>query len=256
MQPRGQDTDVESIKERVARACRVLGALDLVKAATGHASARLPGTDRVFIRARGDGELGVRFTTREQVVEVDHDGRLVEANDMGLEAPREVFIHTAVYRARPDVSGVVHAHPLTCVLMSVCGKPLLPLHGAYDPPSARLALKGIPVFPRTYLCDTPERGDDLASSLGTSSCCMMTGHGITTCGPNVEEAVLTSIHLNDLAEINYKAALIGGGTPIPEDERDWILEGERFTASTSDGGLPRGRAAALWRYYCSVAGEH
>jgi ribulose-5-phosphate 4-epimerase/fuculose-1-phosphate aldolase len=246
---------VDALRARVARVCRVLGGLDLMKAATGHASARLPGTDRVFIRGRGDEEAGLRFTMPEQIVEVDLSGRLVESLTPGVEAPREVFIHTSVYRQRPEVFGVVHGHPLTVVLMSMSGKPLLPLHGAYDPPSARLAIQGIPIYPRTYLCDTPARGDELAEAIGASSCCIMRGHGSTTCGPNVEEAALTTIHLNDLADINYKAAMIGGCESIPDDERDWILSGERFAASTQNGAHPQGRAGSLWRYYCSVAGE-
>jgi ribulose-5-phosphate 4-epimerase/fuculose-1-phosphate aldolase len=244
--------DVDTLRERVAQACRIMGELELAKAATGHASARLPGTDRIFIRARGPGELGVRFTTADQIVEVDLDGNLVAKNTSGLEAPKEVFIHTAVYKARPDVFGVVHGHPLSVVLLTICNKPLLPLYGAYDPPSARLAIEGIPLYPRSFLCDTPERGEDLASMLGPSSCCLMQGHGITTCGPNVEEATLTAIHLNDLADINYKAALLGGAQPIPDSEQGWIAESETFAPSVTNGAVPKGRAAVLWRYYCSL----
>src|SRR6185312_13402650 len=207
-------SDVDTLRERVAQACRIMGELDLAKAATGHASARLPGTNRIFIRARGPGELGVRFTTKDQIVEVDLDGKLVEVNSKGLEAPKEVFIHTAIYKARADVFGVVHGHPLSVVLFTICNKPLLPLYGAYDPPSAKLAIEGVRSFPQSFLCDTPKRGEDLAKTLGASSCCTMRGHGITTCGPNVEEATLTAIHLNDLADINYKAALLGGAQPI------------------------------------------
>lgn len=244
--------EVETLRERVAQACRIMGELELAKAATGHASARLPGTDRVFIRARGSGELGMRFTTKDQIVEVDIDGKLTATSINGLEAPKEVFIHTAVYKARDDVFGVVHGHPLSVVLFTICNKPLLPLYGAYDPPSAKLAIDGVPLYPRSFLCDNPERGKDLAATLGQSSCCMMQGHGITTCGPNVEEATLTAIHLNDLADINYKAALLGGQGPIPIDEQQWITESETFAPSVVGGALPKGRAAVLWRYYRSL----
>jgi len=244
--------DVDMLRQRVAQACRIMGQLELAKAATGHASARLPGTDRIFIRARGPGEVGVRFTTTDHIVEVDLDGHLVEKSQTGLEAPKEVFIHTAVYKARADVFGVVHGHPLSFVLLTICNKPLLPLYGAYDPPSARLAVEGVPLYPRSFLCDSPERGEDLATTIGQSSCCMMQGHGITTCGPNVEEAALTAIHLTDLADINYKAALLGGQQPIPDAELRWIAESETFAASVTRGALPQGRAAVLWRYYCSL----
>ncbi len=107
---------IEDLKQRVAQSCRVLGAMGLAKGATGHTSARLPGTDRIFVRARGPGELGVRFTTSQQVIEVGLDGEPVEKCDRELDSPREVFIHTQVYKARPDVFAVVHVHPLPVVV--------------------------------------------------------------------------------------------------------------------------------------------
>ena len=247
-------TEIDDLKVRVAQACRVLGALGLAKGATGHASARIPGTNRVFIRARGPGELGVRFTTPEQVVEVGLDGKLAHANDQGLEAPLEVFIHTSLYKARPDVQAVIHVHPLPVVLFTICRKPLLPLYGAYDPSSAKLAFKPIPTYPRSILCDTPERGDELAATMGANNCCMMRGHGISTAGPNVEEAALTAIHLTNLAEVNYQAQLLGDPQPIPQEEQDFFMRGDLNPKAGTPGAPPTGRDAALWKYYVSLAG--
>ena len=46
---------MEELRERVARACRVLGKLELTKSASGHISARAPGTETLLIRARSRG---------------------------------------------------------------------------------------------------------------------------------------------------------------------------------------------------------
>jgi ribulose-5-phosphate 4-epimerase/fuculose-1-phosphate aldolase len=246
-------SESDELRARVAQSCRVLGGLGLAKGATGHSSARLPGTNRIFIRARGPGELGVRFTTPDQVIEVDLDGKPVQKNDKGLEAPMEVFIHTSIYKARPEVNAVVHVHPLPVVLFTITRKTLLPLYGAYDPASAKLAIKGIPTYPRSILCDTPERGDELAAAMGQSDCCMMRGHGISTAGVNVEEASLTAIHLTNLAEVNYQANLLGDPHPIPQDEQDFVMAIDSKAPNSSPGALPVGRNAALWRYYCSLA---
>ena len=234
--------DIEDLKRRVAQSCRVLGTLGLAKGATGHSSARLPGTDRIFVRARGPGELGVRFTTPEQVIEVGLDGRPVEKSNKGLESPLEVFIHTQVYKARPDVLAVVHVHPLPVVLFTICNKPLLPLYGAYDPASSRLAIEGIPLYPRSILVDNVERGDELAVAMGSSNCCMMKGHGITTAGRNVEEASLTAIHLNNLAEVNYQANLLGDPQAIPPDEQDFIMNVDSTMPVPDPGAPPVARA--------------
>ena len=47
-----------------------------------------------------------------------------------------------LYKTRPDVQCVVHVHPLTVVLFTICNKPLLPLYGAYDPSGQRTVRMG------------------------------------------------------------------------------------------------------------------
>jgi 3,4-dihydroxyphthalate decarboxylase len=242
------------LRERVAEACRVLGRLDLTKAATGHVSARIPGSDRALVRARGPGELGVRYTTARQILEVDLDGKAIGAVEAGLESPIEVFIHTAIYRARPEVNAVVHVHPTAVVLFTICNKPLLPLYGAYDPSSLALALEGIPTYERSILISTPELGTELARAIGQSSTCMMRGHGITTVGASVEEAALAAIHLNDLATINYQARLLGDPVPIPQEEQEAFRRGPS-ARDRAGSGAPGGRVAALWRYYCALTAD-
>jgi ribulose-5-phosphate 4-epimerase/fuculose-1-phosphate aldolase len=239
-------SEFDDLRARVAEACRVLARLDLTKAATGHVSARIPGSERVLIRARGPGELGVRYTSDKQVVEVDLDGQLIGAHEPGLAAPNEVFIHTALYKARPDVNSVVHIHPATVVLFTICDKPLLPIFGAYDPSALQLALEGIPTFDRSILVSTPELGNELARTIGTHKTCMMRGHGITTAGGTVEEAALYAIQLNELATMNYQARLLGDPRPISDEDQAAF----RNTARSSGG--PKSRVAAAWRYYCTL----
>jgi len=242
------------LREGVAEACRVLARLDLTKAATGHVSARVPGADRVLVRARGPGELGVRYTTAKQIIEVDFDGKPVGALGEGLAAPVEVFIHTAIYRARPEVNAVVHVHPLTVVLFTICNKPLLPLHGAFDPSSLQIALEGVPTFERSILISTPELGAELARAIGKSSTCMMRGHGITTVGASIEEAALAAIHLNDLATVNYQARLLGDPQPISKEDQETFRRA-LMTRERSASGKPAGRGAALWRYYLALTAD-
>ncbi len=246
--------NTDDLRERVAESCRVLGTLDLTKAATGHVSARIPGTDRFLMRARGDNELGVRYTTAEQVIECDLDGKLIDARGSGVGLPIEVFIHSGVYRARPDVNCVVHMHPPTVVLFTIVDKPLLPIFGAYDPSAMRLALDGIPRYDSSVLISNPKLGAELAETLGKSPTCLMRGHGITAAGPTVEEASLYAIALNELAEMNYRALLIG--TPRPISDADQKAFGDLTLKADKQGPAGRrgGRQGALWRYYVELTG--
>ena len=113
-------------RELLAKACRVMGKLDVTKSTFGHISQRLPGEDLLLIRARGPGESGIRFTAPDDIILVDFDGRKVEGR-ADLDVPKEVFIHTCLFKARPELRAVLHAHPATVMLFTICNKPLLPL---------------------------------------------------------------------------------------------------------------------------------
>lgn len=245
--------EIDRLRERVALACRVLGSLELA-GTTGHVSARIPGTERVLIRARGPGELGVPFTQKEQIVEVGFDGELVRPNDQGLKSPIEVYIHTEVYRKRPDVHSVVHVHPPTVVLFTVCDKPLLPIIGAYHPAALQLLLDGIPTYERSTLVSSAQRGRDLAERMGAANVCLMRGHGITAAAGSVEEAALAAIYLNELASMNYRAYLLGKPAPIASEDQEEFRSLER-PDGMGTAGEPQGRAVAAWRYYRTLTGQ-
>lgn len=232
-------------RDLVARSCRILGTLDLTRENTGHVSMRVA-EDVVLIRARGPAEAGVRYTTAEAVISVDLAGNTLEGAK-GLEPPLEMAIHTAIYRARPDVRSVVHVHPPIVVLLTVCDRPLAPLYGAYDPTGLRLAESGIATFDRSVLIATPALGDALAMTLGTKSACLMRGHGLTTAGATVEAATITAIKVNELALMNYRAALLGNARPISDEDR---------AAFAADGaGTRPERSSAVWRYYARLADD-
>jgi L-fuculose-phosphate aldolase len=251
-------SDIDELRGRVAVACRILGVLEITPSTYGHASARLPGSDRVFIRARGLGESGVRYTTADDVIEVDLDGRRVQDAADGYSSPLEVHIHTELYKRRADVNAVVHAHPSAVVLLTICDKPLLPIFGSYDPLSLALVLAGVPTFEKSILIHSPELGREFADVMDTSQVCMMRGHGITTAANSVEEATLTAIDLNTIATMNYQATLLGGVRPIPIEEQEFfrtLLADATAASGAPRPGLPPRRAANLWRYYTRLAEE-
>lgn len=239
-------TEVAQSRELVAKACRILGKLELTKSSSGHISARIEGTDKFLIRARGPGESGVRFTKACDVIAVDLHGKKLEGAE-GLDPPQEVFIHTWIYRMRPEVRSVIHIHPSTVVLFTICKRPLLPIYGAYDPSSLRLLVEGIPTYPRSITVSNDELGKEFAEVMGEKRACLMRGHGITTVGGSVQEASLTAIQLNELAEMNYRAALLGNPEPIPDEDIEAITGLSKKRSSF--------RGESSWRYYCELVGE-
>jgi L-fuculose-phosphate aldolase len=229
-------------RELLAKACRVMGKLDVTKSTFGHISQRLLGEELLLIRARGPGETGIRFTSPDDIILVDFDGRKVEGRS-DLDVPKEVFIHTCLFKARPELRSVLHAHPATVMLFTICNKSLLPLFGAYDPACLRLVQKELSLYPSSVLISNEIRGKSLAEAIRSSKACMMHGHGITTCGASVEEATLTAIRLNEVADINYRAHLLGDPQPISDEDMESFEE------------LQEGSQTPYWRYYCRLVGE-
>jgi L-fuculose-phosphate aldolase len=225
----------------------VVGRLNLTKGATGHISQLSADGRRIFIRGRGREEVGVRYTTAAQVMAVDLDGKQIDGAE-GLAAPQEVYIHTWIYKTRPDVRSVVHIHPPTVVLFTMCKKDIEPIFGAYDPSSLDLILDGIPTYDRSVLVSDDQLGQELAEALGDKRVCLMRGHGITAVGSSVEEATMRAIQLNEAAEMNYRANLLGIPLQISEEDLR-VFRGKKKQREAS-GLSPH--LTSSWRYYVEL----
>ena len=209
---------VESVEETIATACRLLAFLGLVRETTGHVSARL-GDERMLIRCRGKQEAGLVFTEAEAIRSVGFDGRDLDMPGE-YETPTELPIHGEIYRARPDVRAVVHAHPRASLVCTLAGLELKPIFGAFDPNAMALAAIGIPIFPRSALIRERTMGEALVRCMGEKHVCILRGHGIVTTGASVQEATIRAIQLETLAAITLEIAKAGGvPEPIsPEDQ--------------------------------------
>jgi ribulose-5-phosphate 4-epimerase/fuculose-1-phosphate aldolase len=197
----------------VANACRILGARGLAEDVLGHISVRT-GPGRILIRCRGPREEGLFRTQPADVREVDLDGQAVDGD--GLDewtVPNELPIHAEVLRARADVDAVVHCHPPSVLVAGLEGVPLRPVFGAYHIPAARMALDGVPVYPRSVLVRRTELGREVAAALGNAPVLVMRGHGITTVGSGphaVEQAAVRALALDVLARVSLESARLGG----------------------------------------------
>ena len=205
----------------VADACRVLAARGLAEDVLGHVSLRT-GTNTMLVRGRGPAEEGLLFTTPDDVREVGLDGERTDSSGVdGWRPPNELPIHAEVLRARPDVDAVVHCHPPTVLLAGIEGVTLKALVGAYNIPAARLALAGVPVYPRSVLVRRPDLGREVAAHLGASDVLVLRGHGIVATGSGdhaVEQAVGRALALDVLARVNLDSHRLGGHAPVLTEE--------------------------------------
>jgi ribulose-5-phosphate 4-epimerase/fuculose-1-phosphate aldolase len=240
---------IDELRSKVALSCRILAMTGLVKEITGHVSARIPGTNEMFLRCRGDDEFGLPFTTETAVRRLDFDGNGPDL-DAHHDKPFELPIHGELLRSRPDASAVVHAHPPAVVLCGLAGADLRPIVGCFDTEALVIAMDGIPMYPRSVLIDSPALGQDLVAAMGDHNVCLMRGHGLTTIGRTVEEATLRAIKVETLARLTWQLLQAGKTVPdISDADKDSFRQRD-----TRGSAMPR-RYEWLWRYYVKLL-EH
>ena len=101
---------IKELREKVAISCRIIGNRGVTRGSFGHVSARIPGTKKILIKAKGPAEEALEFAGKRDIIMIDIDGNTLDA-PKGLEAPQETEMHLAVFRARPEVMSVIHSHP-------------------------------------------------------------------------------------------------------------------------------------------------
>jgi HCOMODA/2-hydroxy-3-carboxy-muconic semialdehyde decarboxylase len=173
----------------------------------GHVSARDPKNPNRFLMSRS---LAPALVTADDIMEFDLDGNAVDAQ--GRSVFLERFIHSEIYRARPDVMAVVHTHSPGVIPFSVSQ---VPLRAMYHNPAFLAA--GAPVWDiardfgaTDMLVRDAARGKSLAETLADKSVVLMRGHGDVTVGPSVRVAVFRAYYTDINARLQLQAIALGG----------------------------------------------
>jgi ribulose-5-phosphate 4-epimerase/fuculose-1-phosphate aldolase len=209
--------ELDSRRQEVALACRVLAARGLADGILGHISVRV-GEGQLLVRCRGPRERGLAFTEAADIRLVDFDGN----DDLGggYRAPSELPLHTEVLRSRPEVGTVVHAHPPAVVAADLAGISIRPILGAYDIPGMLLAQGGVPVYPRGVLVRDRRLAAEMVAAMGDRPVVLLRAHGLTSTGDSVARAVLRAVSVDTIARMSL-AVVSAGGTlaDLPEQDR-------------------------------------
>jgi ribulose-5-phosphate 4-epimerase/fuculose-1-phosphate aldolase len=195
---------LDQVKREVALGSRILALTGLaagIRSSMGHVSLRDPSNpNRFVVKGRGYPVDVLHRMQPENMVVCDLDGRLLEGPP-GVVQCNEVVIHACTFRARPEVNSVVHVHPPFSVMLTVQGRHIVPmvLEGI------KLVRHPLPVYPRTALITSIEQGMEMARILGKFDAVQLLGHGATTVGKTMEEAVMHMWQLEHQAQMNYYA---------------------------------------------------
>ena len=145
-------------------------------------------------------------------------------------APRpssEFAMHLAIYRARPDVSAIVHTHPPTTIGVISAGLDRIP----FMFPDQVAVVGDMPFIDYVVPC-SQELADAVVAAMGDPavSALLMQNHGLITVGHNLKEAYYRTEVVEDAARIFWIAATVGTPRTLTALEADEIrnLEAERY----------------------------
>jgi L-ribulose-5-phosphate 4-epimerase len=206
---------VDEVRVAVADLHNELVRYGLVVWTAGNVSARVPGADLMVIKPSG---VGYDQLTPHNMVVCDLDGHPVED---GLQPSSDCAAHAYVYRARPDVGGVVHTHSPYASAWAARGEPV---------PCVLTAMADefggeIPIGPFALI-----GGDDIGKGIvetltgHRSPAVLMRNHGVFTIGPDARAAVKAAVMCEDVARTVHLARQLGEPVPIPLDAIDALYD--------------------------------
>ena len=215
---------IEKTQLRLIESGLIIDHHDLGDMTRGHVSIRVPGDpDHFYMKPHS---FGFDEITPENMVLCNMAGEKVGGTGR---KHSEVYIHSEIYKARPDVNSVIHAHPPYAVAFSATSQKLQPI----SQPSVAFS-DGLPYFTEAIdLIRTPALGMGVANALGKCKAVLMRNHGVSIVGSSVEETTILLIMLENACQIQLAAMAAGVGETFTDAQiqklhRD-ITQPEQFT---------------------------
>lgn len=224
---------LNDLKKKLALSCNILANEGHWDNILGHVSVRIPGKERILMKPHSFGFEEIR---PQHIIEVDLNGKKVAGK---YERHSEVFIHTEIFKARPDVNCVVHSHPPYATAFGSLRQPLRPISH-----EGNIFHDGLPLFDHTTaLIRTPELGEQVAKSLGKCRGVLMKNHGSTVVGETIEVATLYAVFLEKAARIQLLA--MASGEPSWTSDEESVIKYEQIYTPH--------RLGSMWDYFARRA---
>lgn len=196
------------IKQQLIAAGKVLVAEGQDDFTRGHISFRLPDNQNLFFMKPHS--IGLDEITTQNILTIDLEGKVVAGT---ARRHSEVYIHSEIFKARPDVNCVIHTHPAYSIALSATGRPLK----CYSQPGA-LFYDALGTYTDTInLIRLPAMGAGVARALGRGRGVLLKNHGVVVTGATIDEAVIGTIMLENGCMIQLLAE--AAGDPAPEFSR-------------------------------------
>ena len=198
------------VREEICGVCRLLYQRGYVVSNDGNVSVRVE-ADRVLITPSG---VSKGRMTPDMPVLCDLEGHVLEGD---RHPSSESKMHLMVYRERPDVQAVVHAHPPFSTARAVCRRPLTERYLA----ETVLGLGEIPVTEFAML-STDEVPNSVRPFVRTHNAVLLANHGSLAWGPDLLSAFDRLEVVEQTAKIHFLVDRMGGGAEITPDQAETL----------------------------------
>ncbi len=158
------------------------------------------------------------FMTPEFICKVDKNGNVIQANK-GFKPSSEIKMHMRVYKERPDVQSVVHAHPLYATSFAIAGIPLT------EPimPEAVISLGCVPIA-EYGTPSTEEIPDAVSKYLQYYDAVLLENHGALSYSDSLINAYYKMESLEFYAQLLYQSKVLGGPKRLSEAQVQRLYE--------------------------------
>lgn len=176
----------------------------LIHGTAGNVSMRVPGEEAIVITPGG---IAYNELTPEQLPVVSLNGEVLDGD---LRPSSETPMHTAIFRARPNVNGVVHTHSKFATIFSIIEKEIPPM----TPPASPYA--PVPVAPFA-LPGSEDLANIVVNTLGDEHMvCTLQNHGLIAACPTLDRAFAAAECIETCAQIAYWTMLVDSMKPLPD----------------------------------------
>jgi L-fuculose-phosphate aldolase len=194
----------DEIKQKLILAGKVLVIQGQDDFTRGHISMRLPDNPSLFFMKPHS--VGLDEITMDNILTIDVEGNVVAGT---ARRHSEVYIHSEIFKARPDVNSVLHTHPTYSIALSATSRSIK----AYSQPGA-LFFEAVGVYTDTInLIRTHAMGAGVAKALGPYTAVLLKNHGVVVASATIEEVVIRTIMLENAAMIQMIVEAAGKAAP-------------------------------------------
>jgi len=218
------------LRQAIVATARALSETGLTHGTSGNVGARIPG-EGFLVTPSG---LEYEAMRPGDLVEMDLEGNARGAgNAKGVLAPSSEWrFHRDIFRSRPEIGAIVHAHSPFATTLACLGKEIPAFHYMVA------AAGGSSIRCAPYATFGSQALSDAAlAALEGRFACLLAHHGMIATGADPKAALRLAIEVEALAGQYWRALSVGTPKPISKAEMKRIIE--KFTTYGKPRGKPR-----------------